>query len=823
MILILTITCSIFLLPSINAQIPLLTRITHAYIGATPNPIGVGQETLLHVGIAEELQLYHHGWEGLTVTVTKPDNTTETIGPFRTDSTGGTGTVYIPNMIGTYYFQTHFPAQRYNWTLFGGASVMYEGSSSEKLAVIVTEEQNQVWPGIPLPKEYWARPINAQFREWSAIGGDWLAYNNDLFVPFNEDAPETAHILWAKPIIVGGLVGGNLGDHQYEDGDAYEGFFGYSFGGESPVIIGGRLFFNRYKADGATRVQQDVVCIDLHTGKELWVRNWNNTRLRFGQVFYWDSFNYHGAFPYLWTSVGSTWNAYDPLDGRWVYGMTNVPTGPMRFGSKGEIYITTVNQANGWMTQWNSSRAVQPQTTGSSGDGSWIRGRMGTMIDARTTGFDWNVTIPTGLPGSVNYVLEDRVIGSTGSTRGVQQMIERNDGPIVFWAVNTKPGQEGQLLFNKTWQPPAGTTVSLTGASVNDGVFTISAKESRQHFGFNIDTGNMIWGPTASQHYLDLYSIIFSQRSGMIAYGKLFSCSMSGKLYCYDVKTGNLLGNYSYQDPLNEVLWSNDWSIRVAFIADGKVYLGQSEHSPVDPKPRGAPFVCVDVETGQEVWSIPGGFRQTDWGSRAIIGDSIMATMDSYDQRVYAVGKGPSSTTVQTPLTGVSFGSSLMICGTVNDISPGTKDDEIALRFPNGVPAVSDESMSEWMKYVYMQFPKPTDTKGIEVAISVLDSNNNYREIGKTMTNQDGYFSFNWKPDIEGQYTVYASFEGSKSYWPSHAVAAFAVDPAPATPTPTQLPITSMLDQYFIPAVAGIAVLIIACFVVTILLLRKRP
>ena len=49
----------------------------------------------------------------------------------------------------------------------------------------------------------------------------------------------------------------------------------------------------------------------------------------------------------------------------------------------------------------------------------------------------------------------------------------------------------------------------------------------------------------------------------------------------------------------------------------------------------------------------------------------------------------------------------------------------------------------------------------------------------------DGFFAFNWKPDIEGQYTVYASFAGSESYWPSHAVTAFAVDPAAATPAPT--------------------------------------
>ena len=99
---------------------------------------------------------------------------------------------------------------------------------------------------------------------------------------------------------------------------------------------------------------------------------------------------------------------------------------------------------------------------------------------------------------------------------------------------------------------------------------------------------------------------------------------MSGNTYCYNINTGDLLWTYSYRDPLNEVLWANDWSLQPLFIADGKLYLGQSEHSPVNPLPRGAPFVCLDMETGEEVFSIVGAFRSTDWGGQAIIADSIV-------------------------------------------------------------------------------------------------------------------------------------------------------------------------------------------------------
>lgn len=216
-------------------------------------------------------------------------------------------------------------------------------------------------------------------------------------------------------------------------------------------------------------------------------------------------------------------------------------------------------------------------------------------------------------------------------------------------------------------------------------------------------------------------------------------------------------------------------------------------------------------------------FRQTDWGGMAIIGDSIIATMDTYDQRLYTIGKGPSATTVTASPKVTVYGSSVQIEGSVTDISPGTNSDALALRFPNGVPAVSDESMSDWMLYVYKQFSRPTNATGVPILLSVVDSNGNYRQIGMTTSDADGFFSFNWTPDIQGQYTVYASFAGSESYWPSHAVTSFAVDPAAATPTaqPTQSP--SMADLYFLPMSIGIIIAIFVVGVVLVLVLRKRP
>ena len=203
------------------------------------------------------------------------------------------------------------------------------------------------------------------------------------------------------------------------------------------------------------------------------------------------------------------------------------------------------------------------------------------------------------------------------------------------------------------------------------------------------------------------------------------------------------------------------------------------------------------------------------------VADGIMVYWNNYDAQVYAIGKGPSQMTVTAPDAAVAFGQSVTIKGTVTDISAGTKQNEQAARFPNGVPAVSDEAQAQWMEYIYMQKGRPTNTTGVPVVISVVDANGNYRDVGMTTTD-DGFFSFNWTPDIEGKFTVYASFGGSESYWPSHAVTSFSVDPAAPTPTPTQPPQTSMADTYLLPGIAAIIVVIVIGFAATIIVLRKR-
>jgi hypothetical protein len=123
------------------------------------------------------------------------------------------------------------------------------------------------------------------------------------------------------------------------------------------------------------------------------------------------------------------------------------------------------------------------------------------------------------------------------------------------------------------------------------------------------------------------------------------------------------------------------------------------------------------------------------------------------------------------------------------------------------------------MEYVYQQQPCPSTVTGVPVSLWVLDSNNNYRQIGTATTNAMGSYGFTWTPDIPGNFTVYAVFAGSNSYYGSSAATYFYASAAPtATPPPTYpVPI-----DYTMTIVGAAIAIIIVVIVVGILILRKK-
>jgi hypothetical protein len=843
---------------TVNAQfglppnIPTTKLKTYSIVDAIPDVIGVGETTLLKTGVTQALNAAEDGFINLKIIVTKPDGTNETLGPFRTDSTGSTYAQYTPTEVGTYIITSIFPEQpmpvdtndmQRGYMIPKGTTML---ASSASTTLVVRAEASQFYPDQPLPSEYWTRPIDDQLRSWYAISGNWVARPDNSIALYNADAPETPHVLWAEQLTSGGIAGGLLGDGDQvpagmHSGDAYEGKFSNS------VIINGILYYNTGPAPGfyGPLGANNIKAVDLHTGKTVW--QVDNQYLAFGQTLYWNGYNVDGVYNYLWTTETTydqffiphtTWHAYDPFDFAWCFDYINVPSGIQTYGPSGEILIYQLDTVGNRLMLWNSTNCgLQAKLGLNSPDlGSWASNVMMQTWDASNPKcYSWNVSIPAGLQviagffgSTMKIYYNDRIVG-----------MYLNQTLVRTWALNikdlTKTSTSASLIFDKTWSAPsewlAGfNTIEFTGATnyvhdakYGDGVIAVWDKELTTHYGFSVVTGNYLWA-TSQENYADAYGLGNAEHTWYFAYGKLYSVGIGGILYAYDLSNGHTAWTYNLTDPYGEPVTGNRWWGWIDLIVDDKIYIGTLEHSAENPLPRGAPYICVNATDGSEIFRINGLLRETRWGGNPIIGDSIIAGMDTYDQRIYALGKGPSTMTL-TAAPKVSIqGSSVLVEGTVMDNSPGTQSDALKLRFPNGVAAVSDASQSQWMLYLYKQFAAPSNATGVPVTISVLDANGNYRTVGTTTSDSTGAYSFSWIPDIPGKYTVYATFAGSLSYYASAAETAIVVDQPAATQPPAATPAPSMADLYFLPmSIAIILAVIVIGAILALLLVRKHP
>jgi hypothetical protein len=400
--------------------------------------------------------------------------------------------------------------------------------------------------------------------------------------------------------------------------------------------------------------------------------------------------------------------------------------------------------------------------------------------------------------------------------------------PYTYFTVNlnASKGPIGSVLWTKTYEPPAGSITVLQGAvDFQTRVFILYLMENVQWQGYSLDTGQLLW-TTSPENAWNYYYDPGQPVLGTVAYGKLYSDGFGGTLYCYDDLTGKLLWTYGNGGEGNSTYAGLSvpygvYPTQIQSIANGVVYTATDEHTIPNPLYKGAVATAINATDGTEIWKL--SIYPSEWTSSAApqwaTADGFITCMNAYDNNIYSIGRGPSATTVTAPNTGLSFGTPVVIRGTVMDISAGTKQDQQAADFPDGVPCASDASMKDWMGCVYQQKPLPTDFTGVPVTIDVLDSNGNYRNIGTATTDATGMYSLTWTPDIPGDFIVVATFHGTNGYWPSWSETTFAVmqaPPASPTPTPLSLPPT---ETYF--AVSTIAI-IIAIAIAVVLLLRKK-
>ena len=859
-ILVISTGASLALMQTASAHDPKWEIPTFAFITVSPNPAGVGQQVAVVVWLDKipdgALITNNIRFHNYKVVITAPDGKTETV-TWETvwDTTSSAYTAFTPNQIGTYTFNFTFPGQKYTDYAYNPASLFVNDTYLPSSAVTTLTVQEEPAPGgevTPLPTEYWTRPIEGQNALWYSISSNYIRPMGAAYsfgsVRFQPDgtAPDTPHVMWTKPITFGGIMGGNNLDQLPNspssptgvEGAAFYTGLSYETKFNNPIIISGRLYYGLpHSNNGAGG---GYICVDLRTGQQIWFQNYS-VNPSFGAVINVETPNQHGAISYLISTQGTTWMMFDPWTGNWVFNITDVPSGTMSYGPYGEPIIYQINIPNKWLALWNFTQVVSngPVNLLSSGGYRPVNQVFNTTL---RQSYSWNVTLPT-LPttnAGVGWVIDnDLLLGYSNmrSTFGQPTWGGVAAGSstafATIWAINLKEGSRGSLMWSKDIQaPPGNITLQLGTVDPTNRMFFVSTKETMQWYGYSLDNGNLKWGPVGEPRAFNYYPTIGSggvAQIGYVAYGKLYVGGYGGEIFAYDTSNGKVVWSYGGGGEGNSTNSGTEtsWGLYPTFvgsICDDKVYVYSNEHSPNVPLYRDYKIRCLNATTGQEIWKMDswasvGGFA--DFGFPTA--DGQIAYLNAYDMQVYSIGKGPSKMTVTAPDVATTVGTPIVIRGTVTDIAAGTTQNEQAARFPNGVPCVSDASMSSWMEYVYMQKPMPMDVTGVPVTINVVDSNGNYRTIGTTTTDASGMFTYAWAPDIDGAYTVIAIFEGTNGYYGSSARTSFYAVSAPATPTPQPTQEPSAADLYFIPAIAGLFVFVAIMSVVIIVVLRKRP
>lgn len=791
----LLLTMSLFM--SIPANAAVVNIPTYSYVLVAPDVAQIGTNVVVEYRIDKvargALDLSGH-FNGTSITITKPDNSTEVMQNLPLDATSGGYFVYTPASLGTYKFKMNFPGQWVNGTdMAGSFTYFYEASVSKEAPLTVQQEAIPGYDKSPLlPTDYWTRPIYGENKGWWQVADNWLMRDYDhpnrgfcmtcAFAPYSS-APNSAHILWTKPIIFGGIAGGKYGDADYYTGLSYEQFY-------TPLVLEGRIIYTDHGPTTTNAFGTRV--LDLYTGDEIMFLN--NTDIIFAQILRIDNPNEHGLLPYLWSSSGPGTNAtltmYDAFSGRQILTVTNVTWGglggfnggPTTFGPNGEIlsYSFSGSGANFKLICWNSTKAIYSRGA----IDTWSPAYLGVIDGNR--GIQYSVPAPY-VPGlSISSTGEGYILAQTRNT----DMFPYNNTDIAF----------DQATGNVVWTKNRSEVYQAffaQASSIRDGMYLLRSEDKMVTYAYSIKTGEQLW---VTDPLPNGWGIFEYQRD--IAYGKVYTTGYTGVVRAYNGADGKLawefdMGKAGYETPYGVYPTYNGFT-----IADGKIFVSNDEHSPDSVLWRGAKLYALNTTDGKEVWSISGMLRNP------VVADGLLTALNSYDGKVYTFGKGPSATTVAAPIAAVQVGQKFTITGTVTDQSPGQK----------GTPAISEEDMAAWMEYLHLQKALPANAKGVTVKLTAIDPNTNLVLIGEATTATEGNFGFTWAPEVPGLYQIIATFEGSNSYSTSSAstyLTAIEVPPASPTPQPLTLPPT---ESY----VVGTGIAIIAAIAIVGLLLYRR-
>jgi hypothetical protein len=619
LILILTISAVLAVLPAANATVAEID--TSAYIIVSPDPVGINQAVLVTFGIDKVnpmASITANNWEGLTVTITRPDGNTETHGPYTAYAMGNYFILYTPDQMGTYTFKGNFPGQWVNgsyrttdnrqgyWSNRSSlelkeAEWWYKPSSVE---ITLTVQQDPI-PGfsdIALPTERdWKRPLNAEIKGWSQIADNWLmpryevlrgfSFSYSAFAPYTS-APNSPHILWTEPITFGGAVGGPYGDVSYRTGLSYEPFY------SNVLIVNGRIIYTTHGVSTTTVFGTRV--LDLYTGEE--IAFLDDVSIDMGQVYVYDSPNEHGALTFLWDFSGSSMVMYDAFELEPVLTITNVTgrsSDNMCFGPKGELlmYVLSGTEDDRRLTMWNASKAILSVSP----DFYW-NPPYGAEIDAEA-GIEWNVSIPyvpdqtyyRGVSWDQGVLLTTYTNRTTGGTPFIY-------GQVAYPLQLEKDPSTGEYptSIQPLWRQERRMYTHREGYAYGLGeVFAFWDQGTRQWHGYDVQTGQELWVTDPVPMGWGIFTA-----GEAIGYGRLYVAYYDGHVRAWNITDGSLdwdwyVGDAPYLDPAYGTLPAYGFT-----MADGKIFLTNDEHSPDSVLWRGGSLWVIDAETGDLLWKL---------------------------------------------------------------------------------------------------------------------------------------------------------------------------------------------------------------------------
>lgn len=776
LVLMLTVAAFMADLPSIKAAT--VNVETRAFLAVSPNPAGVGQSIDVSVWLAPVPPTVDDVFHGFEITITKPDGTNETRGPFRSSQVGSKYFTFTPDTVGEYYLQFTYPGES-----FANDTIYYMAATSPRTELIVQQQPVPDYADTPPPTDYWTRPISGMNREWWRISGNWLmrGYNatyraSDAVAAFNPytTAPRSAHIVWTKELAIGGLVGGEFDSDSYFSGLSYEPKL------HPPLIINGRLYYNIYSSKLGL---PSFVCLDLRTGQELW-RN-NDYTITCGQLYSYVSGNQTGIIPYLW-SIDTTYRMFDASTGDLILSFANASQGTTVYGDDGTMFVYVLDGVNNWLAMWNSTRAFLENGMISFSPNNrtewnlrqdtfdWRKG-----IQWNVTTPQWNVTVP-GMPvaQTIQTITDDVMVTFVGTPA--------NSRFHIGYSVKTG---EQLWAFNRT----SGNRQFPTLAASGEGIYVQFDPTNMQYVAYSLASGNQLWESDPLEYPWGAYSL-----SATIAYGKLYTLDLAGYVTAFDITTGKRLWQFYSGASGTETHYGSYAFYWGPIIADEVAFAGTGDHSPTHPLNRGQKLFAIDTNTAKCLWNITGMMAVQ------AIADGYLLAYNAYDNRMYCFGKGQTATTVSVTKSQINKGEIVGITGTVTDQSPAQKD----------TPCVSKDSMSAWMEYLLMQQPRPANVTGVPVKLQATRSDGTVITIGQATSDADGIFRFKWTPPDEDLYKITATFDGDDSYWNSYSTTTLMVGTTSSAEETTYQTVALVIITAVIVA--------IILFLVTIMTLRKR-